>query len=303
MANGHVWPEVDKRKLHVTFAQRRLLYRNRGNARFHDVSRQSGPGIEQVRASRGCAFGDFDNDGDLDVVINPVNDSPVLLRADSTTILDGVAETLRKRPELNVEIGGHTDNRGAEAYNQSLSEQRARAVQDYLVARGVDHQDPPRRALGDLDRAVVEARMMAPTAAAAVRAASSTGGVGWASFRPRPRKVPGETAMADDYVWITWSASFLVPWAALLTVVGLGLIAAGLPLLRWALLAVVATVVATMTLTWWWPAGRRVPRALAIPSYVLFGLVAGLHAWIKALTGDLNPVWEPTRREPISQSR
>ena len=36
-------------------------------------------------ASRGCAFGDFDNDGDLDVVINPVNDYPVLLRADSTT--------------------------------------------------------------------------------------------------------------------------------------------------------------------------------------------------------------------------
>jgi outer membrane protein OmpA-like peptidoglycan-associated protein len=60
------------------------------------------------------------------------------LRADSATILDGVAETLQKRPELRVEIGGHTDDRGADAYNQSLSEQRAQAVLDYLVGKGVD---------------------------------------------------------------------------------------------------------------------------------------------------------------------
>ena len=60
------------------------------------------------------------------------------LRADSETILDGVAETLQKRPELSVEIGGHTDDRGADAYNQSLSEQRAQAVLDYLAGKGVD---------------------------------------------------------------------------------------------------------------------------------------------------------------------
>jgi hypothetical protein len=45
----------------------------------------AGPGISEPIASRGCAFGDFDNDGDIDVVVNPVNDKPQLLRCDSQT--------------------------------------------------------------------------------------------------------------------------------------------------------------------------------------------------------------------------
>jgi len=55
------------------------------NGRFEDVSMQAGPGISDPIAARGCAFGDFDNDGDLDLVINPVNDYPQLLRCDSRT--------------------------------------------------------------------------------------------------------------------------------------------------------------------------------------------------------------------------
>jgi outer membrane protein OmpA-like peptidoglycan-associated protein len=60
------------------------------------------------------------------------------LRADSRTILDGVAEALQKRPELKVEVGGHTDDRGADDYNQALSQRRADAVLGYLVEHGVD---------------------------------------------------------------------------------------------------------------------------------------------------------------------
>jgi hypothetical protein len=55
------------------------------NGKFEDVAMMAGPGISEPLASRGCAFGDFDNDGDLDVVINPINDSPQLLRCDSQT--------------------------------------------------------------------------------------------------------------------------------------------------------------------------------------------------------------------------
>ncbi len=83
VVNGHVWPEVSSRKLHVTFEQRKLLYRNLGNGRFEEVAEKSGPALEQLRSSRGCAFGDFDNDGDMDIVVNNMNAPPSLLRSDS----------------------------------------------------------------------------------------------------------------------------------------------------------------------------------------------------------------------------
>ena len=52
--------------------------------------------------------------------------------------LDTVAEWIKSEPEINVEIGGHTDNVGSDSYNQKLSEQRAKAVHDYIVSQGVD---------------------------------------------------------------------------------------------------------------------------------------------------------------------
>jgi outer membrane protein OmpA-like peptidoglycan-associated protein len=60
------------------------------------------------------------------------------LTPDARTILDGVAEELNTHVGIAVEIGGHTDSLGSDRYNQRLSEQRALAVHDYLVAAGVD---------------------------------------------------------------------------------------------------------------------------------------------------------------------
>ena len=85
ICNGHVYPEVEQLKTEAGYAQRKLLYRNLRNGRFEDVSLQAGSAISDPVASRGCAFGDFDNDGDLDVVVNAVNDYPQLMRCDLRT--------------------------------------------------------------------------------------------------------------------------------------------------------------------------------------------------------------------------
>ncbi len=85
ICNGHVYPEVEQLKTEAGYAQRKLVYRNLRNGRFEDVSEISGPGISAQSAARGCAFGDFDNDGDVDVVVNTVNGLPQLLRCDSSS--------------------------------------------------------------------------------------------------------------------------------------------------------------------------------------------------------------------------
>ena len=84
ICNGHVYPEVEQLKTEAGYAQRKLLYKNLRNGHFDDISLRMGPGINTPYASRGCAFGDFDNDGDIDVVVNTINDFPQLLRCDST---------------------------------------------------------------------------------------------------------------------------------------------------------------------------------------------------------------------------
>ena len=80
--NGHVYPEVDQHEVGQTFKNPRLVYKNLGNGRFKDVSSDMGTGINQRFSSRGAAFGDFDNDGDIDVLILNMNDLPSLLRND-----------------------------------------------------------------------------------------------------------------------------------------------------------------------------------------------------------------------------
>ncbi|RPJ62071.1 MAG: CRTAC1 family protein [Acidobacteria bacterium] len=84
LVNGHVYPEVDKLTTEAGYAQRKVLYRNLQNGSFEDVSEQLGGPVTEPSAARGAAFGDYDNDGDIDILINNVNDFPELLRCEST---------------------------------------------------------------------------------------------------------------------------------------------------------------------------------------------------------------------------
>jgi hypothetical protein len=83
LCNGHVYPEVEQLKTEAGYPQRKILYKNLRNGRFEEVSQYAGTGINDPNASRGAAFGDYDNDGDVDVVVNTVNGYPQLLRCDS----------------------------------------------------------------------------------------------------------------------------------------------------------------------------------------------------------------------------
>jgi hypothetical protein len=82
IANGHVYPQIAGRNLHISYKQPKLLYRNLGNGRFEDVSARAGTAISTAAVGRGCAFADLDNDGDIDIVINNLDAPPSVLRND-----------------------------------------------------------------------------------------------------------------------------------------------------------------------------------------------------------------------------
>lgn len=82
VATGSVYPEVEKKVSAYPFRTPRLVFRNLGDGRFEELIEEAGPGVSDVHASRGCAFGDFDNDGDVDVLVWNMNEPPSLLRND-----------------------------------------------------------------------------------------------------------------------------------------------------------------------------------------------------------------------------
>jgi hypothetical protein len=79
---GHVYPEVERVQPQYPHRGPRIVFRNLGNARFEDVTAASGEGATTPRSSRGAAFGDYDNDGDVDVLVMNMNARPSLLRND-----------------------------------------------------------------------------------------------------------------------------------------------------------------------------------------------------------------------------
>ena len=103
LVNGHVYPEVARLKTEAGYKQRKVVYRNRGDGRFDDITEQLGAPVTTPKAGRGAVFADFDNDGDVDVFVNNVNDTPDLYRLDLA----------QPRHWLTVRLVGTASNRSA----------------------------------------------------------------------------------------------------------------------------------------------------------------------------------------------
>ena len=84
VVTGSVYPEVERTLPAYPFKTPRLVFRNLGEGRFEELIEEAGPGVAAPHVGRGCAFGDFDNDGDVDVVVVNLNEPPSLLRNDVT---------------------------------------------------------------------------------------------------------------------------------------------------------------------------------------------------------------------------
>jgi len=82
MVSGSVYPEVERKLPQYANKNPRSVFRNLGNGTFEELVEQAGPGVAEAHCSRGCAFGDFDNDGDVDILIINLNEPPSLLRND-----------------------------------------------------------------------------------------------------------------------------------------------------------------------------------------------------------------------------
>lgn len=80
--NGHVYPQVDHIDVGTHYAQRMLLFHNQRNGTFKELAAEVGNALMVPRVSRGAAFGDIDNDGDIDIIVENLDGKPTILRND-----------------------------------------------------------------------------------------------------------------------------------------------------------------------------------------------------------------------------
>ncbi|MEO8592793.1 MAG: CRTAC1 family protein [Candidatus Solibacter sp.] len=125
---GMVYPEIEKNEPDQPYKSVPVLFRNLGGGRFEEILDQAGPAMNEAHSSRGAAFGDFDNDGDMDVLVMNINEPPSLLRND----LSGTGHWLK------VLLEGVESNRSAigakvvATYGERKQAQAVMAQSSYL---------------------------------------------------------------------------------------------------------------------------------------------------------------------------
>ena len=103
MVTGNVYPEIEHKLPQYANKTPRAVFRNLGNRTFEELGPEAGPGVTETHCSRGCAFGDFDNDGDVDILIVNLNEPPSILRNDLEA----------KQNWIKVKLEGVKSNRSA----------------------------------------------------------------------------------------------------------------------------------------------------------------------------------------------
>jgi enediyne biosynthesis protein E4 len=124
LVTGSVYPEIERTLPAYPYRTPRIVFRNLGNGRFEELIEEAGSGVAAVHSSRGCAFGDFDNDGDVDILVMNMNEPPSLLRNDVSgtghwlkVLLEGVSSN---RSAIGARV---TARYGGRAQAQEVSAQ------------------------------------------------------------------------------------------------------------------------------------------------------------------------------------
>jgi hypothetical protein len=135
---GTVYPEVERVYPEYKFKSQRVVYRNLGNGSFEEVSDLCGRAVLEPHSSRGCAFGDFDNDGNIDVLIMNQSEPPSLLRNENRS----------GNHWLSVKLLGTRSNRSAIGARVAVTAGGRRQIREVLSASSYISQSDLRQHFG-----------------------------------------------------------------------------------------------------------------------------------------------------------
>jgi hypothetical protein len=150
LVTGSVYPQAQQRLVQYPNKCPRVVFRNLGDGTFEELTEEAGPGVAALHSSRGCAFGDFDNDGDVDILIVNMNETPSLLRND-----------VRGNPHwLKIKLIGTKSNRSAIGARVLVHYGRKVQAQEVLSQSSFYSTNDPRLhfGLGDEKSADIEVR-------------------------------------------------------------------------------------------------------------------------------------------------
>ena len=136
---GNLFPRVERFNPRYPYRGPRFLFRNMRDGTFSNVTSECGPGLNTVHSSRGCAFGDFDNDGDMDVLVMNMNEPPSLIRSDVETGNHWLKVKLVGVDSNRTAIGGRVDlMAGGRSQSQEVQSQSSYySVNDFRLHFGL----------------------------------------------------------------------------------------------------------------------------------------------------------------------